>query len=128
MKTAYIEVPRDNWGVVIIYDYDLPDWYDLSEIMGAFGLPERKTRDALNVLAEYNTGMTISRDDIRMSVVFVGAATSESQWWDTLAHEMKHVADAILSYYDVVYDSEDAAYLTGYLMQKAVNHFGEPCR
>lgn len=128
MKTAYIEVPRDNWGIVIVYDYDLPDWYDMSEIMATFGLTEKRTREALNVLAEYNTGMTISRDDIRMSIVFIGAATSEDQWWDTMAHEMKHVADAILSYYDVEYDGEDAAYLTGYLMQKTVNRFGKPCR
>ncbi len=128
MKTEYIEVPRDNWGIVIVYDYDLPDYYDMSEIMKSFGLTENKSREALNVLAKYNTGMTISRDDICMSVVFIGAATSEEQWWDTLAHEMKHVADAILSYYDVMYDGEDAAYLTGYLMQKAVNRFGKPCK
>ena len=128
MKTEYFEIPEDNWGVVLVYDYDIMDWYDLEAIMESFKLPKHKIKEALKVLSNLNTGMTISRYDIRMSVVFISDATSEEEWWNTAAHESKHVADAIIDYYNVVHDSEDAAYLTGFMMEQLINLFGEPCR
>ena len=77
MKTEYIEIPQDNWGIVIIYDYDNMDWYDLAAVMESFKLPIHKIKEALDVLSEPNTGMTISRFDIRMSAMFISNATSE---------------------------------------------------
>lgn len=127
MKTGYFEIPEDNWGVVLVYDYDLLDWYDLANIMESFGLQEHKIKEALKVLSRYNTGMTLSRYDIQMSVIFISDATSEKEWYNTAFHECKHVADAILDYYDVEHDSEDAAYLTGYMAGQIIDTFGEPC-
>lgn len=127
MKTKYIEIPRDNWGIVIVHSYDDTDFYDLAAVMESFNLPDYKIDEALDVLSEPNTGMTISRFDIRMSVMFISYATSEKQWYNTIFHECKHVADAILDYYDVKYDSEEAAYLTGFIAEKIIDLFGEPC-
>ena len=127
MKTAYMEIPEDNWGVVIVYDYGLLDWYDMEAIMKSFNMSDRKIKEAIRVLSEPNTGMTISRFDIRMSVMFISDATSEKQWYNTVFHECKHVADAIMDYYDVIYDSEEAAYLTGYIAEQIIDIFGEPC-
>lgn len=127
MKTEYIEIPQDNWGIVIIYDYDDTDWYDLAAVMESFKLQPHKIEEALDVLSEPNTGMTISRFDIRMSAMFISNATSEKQWYNTAFHECKHVADAILDYYGVRYDSEEAAYLTGFMAEQIIDLFGEPC-
>lgn len=127
MKTEYIEIPQDNWGIVIIYDYDHMDWYDLAAVMESFKLPIHKIEEALDVLSEPNTGMTISRFDIRMSAMFISNATSEKEWYNTAFHECKHVADAILDYYGVRYDSEEAAYLTGFMAEQIIDLFGEPC-
>lgn len=127
MKTKYFEIPEDNWGVVVVYDYDVMDWYDLDAIMESFNLPRHKRKEAIRVLSELNTGMTISRFDIRMSIMFISDATSEKQWYNTAFHECKHVADAILEYYDVVYDSEEAAHLTGFMSEQIIDLFGEPC-
>ena len=127
MKTEYIEIPQDNWGIVIIYDYDDTDWYDLAAVMESFKLQPHKIEKALDVLSKRNTGMTISRFDIRMSVMFISNATSEKQWYNTAFHECKHVADAILDYYGVRYDSEEAAYLTGFIAEQIIDLFGEPC-
>lgn len=127
MKTEYIEIPQDNWGIVIIYDYDDTDWYDLAAVMESFKLQPHKIEEALDVLSKPNTGMTISRFDIRMSVMFISNATSEKEWYNTAFHECKHVADAILDYYGVRYDSEEAAYLTGFMAEQIIDLFGEPC-
>lgn len=52
-----------------------------------------------------------------MSVVCIGNATSLEQWWDTLSHEIDHLQDAIMQYYDVSSGTEEAAYLQGYIMR-----------
>ena len=129
MRQEYIEIPDNKWGVVVVFDFDTnTEYVELMAIMRSFGLSQAKARKALNILSNYNTGMTLSIEDLRMSVVFVSETTSESEFWDTAIHEIKHVADHIIAYYDVKWDSEDAAYLTGFLTKQLVELIGEPCR
>lgn len=128
MQTAYIDVDN-RWGVIICYDFDDSDEEDMRAIMRSFGMKEKSVRRAMHILASYNTGMCVSRDDIRMSCIFIGAATSEDQFWDTLAHELlDHCQRAIIDYYGVDYVGEESAWLTGFLMRKAVQQIGSPCR
>ena len=128
METRYIDIPNKKWGVVVIYDFDHSDSDDLAAIMGSFGMNIRNTNKALNILSNFNTGMAVSKDSLRMSAIFVGNATSASEWWATAIHELKHVADAIIDYYGVDWDSEDAAYLTGYMTKELVETVGYPCK
>ena len=55
-----------------------------------------------------------------MSVMCIGDATDEEQWWDTLSHEIDHLQDAVMQYYDVEPGTEDAAWLQGYIMRLIV--------
>lgn len=126
MRTEYINVD-DKWGVIVCYDYSTRDFDDLFAIMRSFGMSEKKSKEALNVLEERNTGMCISNDGIRMSAIFVSNATSPSEWWSTALHELRHSADAIISYYGVENNGEDAAYLTGFLTKELVESVGHPC-
>lgn len=52
-----------------------------------------------------------------MSVMCIGDATDEEQWWDTLDHEIDHLQYTIMLYYDVEPGTEEAAYLQGYIMR-----------
>lgn len=127
MKTKYIDVDG-YWGIVIVYDFDVrKDWYELEATMDSFGMDERKIQKSMKILSQKNTGMAISRDDLRMSAIYLADTTSTDEFWSTAIHECKHVADAIIDYYGVVWDSEDAAYLTGYLTKEMVLLLGEPC-
>ena len=126
METKYIDVDG-YWGVIVCYDYGFNDYDDIWSICRSFGLSNKKTNKALRVLSEMNTGMTISNYDIRMSVVFISKATSESEWWSTCIHELKHVTDAIIDYYDKDWDGEPSAYLNGFLMKRVVEEITEPC-
>ena len=128
MNTGYIDV-NGYWGVVMCYDLRRLDEYEIRNIMMSFGMRGEELDDAIDVLLyKANTGLCISRSDIRMSLIFIGNATGGDQWWDTTAHELLyHAACAIWDYYDVPYGSEDAAWTVGYLMRKAVQLLGEPC-
>lgn len=126
VKTKYIDVDG-YWGIIVNYDYDFMDFDDLWAVMRSFGLTSKNADKALKVLENYNTGMAISNADIRMSAIFVSHATNPSEWWSTMIHEAKHVADAIIDHYGVDWDGEDAAYLTGFITKKIVEAVGEPC-
>lgn len=71
-----------------------------------------------------NKGLTYSNTDLRMSVMCISHTSSKEQWWDTLAHEVDHLQNTILDYYDVEPGTEDAAWLQGYLMRKIVECLG----
>lgn len=127
MKTRYIDVGEGKWGIVLIFDFTVDDGQDMAAIMRSFGMSGKSTKKALYILSCYDTGMTVSQDELRMSAVFIGKASSRSQWWNTVNHEMLHVGTAVIDYYGEDYDGEPAAYLQGYLMQRVVEEIAEPC-
>ena len=128
MVTRYVDVPRYRWGVLVMYDIDVSeDGEDLYAIMRSFGMKIRDVERSLRILATLNSGMALTQDDLRMSCIFIGRASEPSQFWNTLSHEIKHVTDAIVAYYDLPCDGEDAAMLDGYIMQECVEKLSEPC-
>lgn len=68
-------------------------------------------------LGKKDSGFTHTDYNKKRSIVGISNTTDESQFFNTLVHELKHVQSHICKYYDVDEDSEDAAYLIGYLMQ-----------
>lgn len=128
MEQVYLKFPQNEWGVVVVLNFDTEYEHDiLVEQMRSFGMPIRNAEKALMILSKYNTGMAISNETLRMSAIYISETTTPSQFWDTCAHELAHVVVAIIDAYDVPYYSEDAAYLTGYLMRQLVKKIGEPC-
>lgn len=147
MKSEYIDV-KGKWGIVVCYDLMRKDVREMRALMEAVGMDDDSTDgymrvsvyprgenvevgidEALRMLLYHkNTGMCITNMDLNMSLVFIGEADSEDQWWDTLAHEvLDHAKVAILDYYHVPLRSEDSAWLTGYLMRKVVQLIAPPC-
>ena len=129
MKSEYIDVDG-YWGIVVCYDLQPLDEYEMRSQMIAFGMRGQNIEKAIDIVLYHdNSGMCVSSFPLRMSLVFVGNATSKEQWWDTLAHEvLDHAKVAICDYYDVSFHGEDAAWLTGYLMRNVVQLIGEPCK
>lgn len=69
-------------------------------------------------LGKYNTGFTHTDFTKRRSIVAISPTTSKEQFLNTVAHEIKHLQSHICRYYNVDEDSEEAAYLIGYVAQK----------
>ena len=128
MKAKYINV-KDRWGIVVCYDLMRRDVHEMRALMESVGMEDEDIDEALRTLLYHkNTGMCISQPALAMSLVFVGEATSEDQWWDTMAHEiLDHAKVAILDYYHVPLRGEDSAWLTGFLMRKVVQLIAPPC-
>lgn len=129
MKQTYIGFPKQEWGIAVVFDFDVDAEYDvLFEQMRSFGLSERNIRKSLDILSNYNTGMAVANDTLKMSAIYISNATSPSQWWDSALHELTHVTASIIRHYGVGYDTEETAYLVGYLTKELVELLGEPCR
>ena len=65
-----------------------------------------------------DVGFTHTDSRKRTSIIGIAATSSQEQFLNTLVHEAKHVQSHICAYYNVPEDSEQAAYLIGYLIQK----------
>lgn len=129
MKQTYLKFPQNEWGVVVVFDFDVKLNYDIMyEQLRSFGMKPYNIKKALNILSAYNTGMHISSDKLRMSAVYISNSTEPSEWWDTASHELAHTVVSIIDHYNVPYWSEDAAYLSGFLMKQLVEQVAEPCR
>lgn len=126
MERAYLDVDS-KWGVLVCYNYDTLDFDEIWAICKSLGMSDIGVKKALHILSMYNTGMTVSDENLRMSAIFISKATRPSEWWSTAVHELKHTADAIIRYYGVDWDGEDAAYLTGFLTKQLVEKVSEPC-
>lgn len=72
---------------------------------------------------ELNQGFTYSDTNKRKSIVVIGLTDSLEQFYNTVVHEAKHLQSTICKYYDVSEDSEDAAYLIGYIVMKMSRKF-----
>ena len=128
MKSEYIDV-KGKWGIVVCYDLMRKDVREMRALMESVGVEDEETDGYLRMLLYHkNKGLCISNMELAMSLVFIGEAESEDQWWDTMAHEvLDHAKIAILDYYHVPLRGEDSAWLTGFLMRKVVQLIAPPC-
>ena len=74
-------------------------------------------------LGQDNAGFTHTDFSKKLSIVGIGITTSKKQFINTISHEAKHLQSHICQYYQVSEDSEDAAYLLGYIMMKMYEVF-----
>lgn len=118
MSTQYIELGAEGWHVVIYYNVSTEDFYEIAEVLSIYGCSEKMVNDTYRVLKRRNTGFTFTNFEERTSIVCIGQATQASQFLNTTIHEAKHVQSHICQYYDIEEDSEEAAYLIGYMVSR----------
>ena len=116
MIAQYIKV--GDWNLLIYYNASLDNRTELEDALLSLGASKKEIRKALQVLRYKNTGFTFSSSDQRMSIVCIGKAVNNQQFLDTIVHELKHVQSHICEFYDVKENSEEAAYLIGYMIQR----------
>jgi hypothetical protein len=119
MYKHYLDI-AGKWAFIFAYNIGEENLDEVGEWIMALGAKPREIRRMKKLLRRLNKGFTFSSSSLRMSVLVVGGATSMEQWWDTLSHEIDHLQDTIMDYYDVEPGTEDAAWLQGYIMRLIV--------
>jgi len=107
-------IGKRDWWVMVYYDVRTPDDFQKAEgALMAAGCPEYMRSEALAKLHEWNRGYTFSDLGNRTSILLIGKATDASQMFDSIVHEMKHLAEHVGEYYGVNPREELSAYLQG---------------
>ena len=118
MIKATIDV-AGYWSIVLFVDVDY-DNFDIIESSLTNILAPISVIDEIydKISYKYNAGVTFTNSDYRTSIICINKTTSREELINTISHEADHVQDAICGYYNVPLDSEQAAYLIGYLVGK----------
>jgi threonyl-tRNA synthetase len=114
--------------VLVNYGVHEEDFLEVEDALKQLGCNRYDIRRSLKVLTRENTGFTFSNSEYKMSIICVGPSSDVSQFVNTSIHEAKHVQSHICSYYGIPEDSEDAAYLIGYLVQRMYKMFSKIIR
>ena len=119
MYKHYLDI-AGKWAFIFAYKIGKDNLDEIGEWIEALGASRKEIKRTQRLLQTPNKGFTFSKESLRMSVVCIGNTTSLEQWWDTLSHEIDHLQDAVMQYYDVEAGTEDAAWLQGYIMRLIV--------
>lgn len=115
MTKQYLSIDG-TWNVLMCYDVQTED--DLREVLGymlSLGASDEQVRSAAETLGRWNGGITFSSFADRMSVVAIGRAVTDTEFYNTIDHEIDHIQDHVANYYGVQLGTEEAAYLQGYI-------------
>ena len=79
---------------------------------------------AYNVyLGKQDRGFTHTDFNKRISIIGISDYSSIGELLDTITHEVKHLVSHICKYYNINEDSENASYLTGYVIKNMYKVF-----
>ena len=107
------------WSIVLFVDVDYDNFDIIESALTNILAPISVIDEMYNKISyKYDSGVTFSNPDYRTSIVCINKATSREELINTISHEADHIQDTICKYYDVPLDSEQAAYLIGYLVGK----------
>lgn len=118
MAAQYIQLGDRGWNILVYYNADSSDFIEIEDSLIQLDCPEEDVDRVYQLLKHYNTGFTFSNTDYKMSIVCISKATNSSQFVSTCVHEAKHVQSHICSYYNISENSEEAAYLIGYMVKR----------
>lgn len=125
MIAQYISLGNRDWNVLVYYGVHEEDFIEVEDALKQLGCSRSDVHKSLKVLTRKNTGFTFTNSEYKMSIICIGPSADVSQFVNTAIHEAKHVQSHICSYYDIPEDSEDAAYLIGYLVQRMYKMFSK---
>ena len=107
------------WSIVLFVDVDYNKFDIIEAALTNILAPISVIDEIYNKISyEFNSGVTFTNSDFRTSIVCINKATSREELINSISHEADHVQDDICRYYNVPLDSEQAAYLIGYLVGK----------
>ena len=111
------------WRVILFVDVDYDKFDIIESALTDILAPIKSIDDIYNRIAyKFDSGVTFTNSEFRTSVVCINKTTSREELINTISHEADHIQTAICKYYDVPLESEDAAYLIGYLVSEMYYH------
>lgn len=106
-------IPSDWWVMAYYNVRSEEDLEDVGNALKTVGLDKELIIDAIRVLSTPNSGYTLTINKLSTSIVVLSTATNRKEFFDTFAHELKHLTEHIGSAFGFDSESEDSAWLQG---------------
>lgn len=118
MIKQYVYINQYDWHVTIIYNANR-DLSAVAEELWYAECPSYIARHALSkVIVKKNSGICFTNDKLHASIICVTEADSAYELINTIVHEIKHLQSHICSYYGISEKGEEAAYLSGNIVEE----------
>ena len=109
---------KDYWTIIIFLNIN----YNKYNIIEDELLNLNASYDVIDEIYDtisfrFNTAFTYSNPRLRTSIVGINKTTDIGEMLDSIVHEIDHIQAEICKYYNVPLNSEDAAYLIGYIIK-----------
>ena len=107
------------WSIVLFVDVDYDRFNIIESALTNILAPISVIDEIYDTISyKLDSGVTFTNSDYKTSVVCINKASTKEELINTISHEADHVQTDICKYYNVPLDSEQAAYLIGYLIGK----------
>lgn len=116
-------IEKYHWFADVYYTVTCRNAQEVASKMYQLGAQPReisKVWENMNC-GNIDNGLTFSNITERHSLVVIGNSSDDTEFMNSLAHELHHLVSHICGAYDISMDSEEACYLTGETMGKMVS-------
>ena len=109
---------KDYWTIIIFLNIN----YNKYNIIEDELLKLNASYDVIDeiydtISFDYNKAFAYTNLKLRTSLIGINKTTDIEEMLDSIVHEVDHVQADICEYYNVPLNSEDAAYLIGYIIK-----------
>ena len=109
---------KDYWTIIIFININYDKFYIIEDELLNINASYNIIDEIYNTISfKCNMAFAYTNPKLRISIVGINKVTDIEEMLDSIIHEVDHVQADICEYYNVPLNSEDAAYLIGYIIK-----------
>lgn len=115
---------KTYWTIIVYYNVDYNRFYVIEKDLRRIDTPLEDIGDIIAKMeSNYAKGVSITNPVYKTSIVLINKHCNKYDFINTIFHEVYHVHSAIFKYYSLTLNSEPAAELIGYIIEKMYRVF-----
>lgn len=109
---------KDYWTIIIFLNIDYNKYNIIEDELLDLNASYNVIDEIYDTISfDYNKAFAYTNRKLRTSIIGINKTTDIGEMLDSIVHEIDHIQAEICEYYDVTLNSEDAAYLIGYIIK-----------
>lgn len=114
----------DKWLVRVMYSMHHDDTIEAMEALHELKCPRNEAIRAYSIISSgMNKGFTYTNHLLCTTLIYIGVSSEKGEFINTVVHEAKHAQSNICEHYKIKENSEEAAELIAYIVQKMWEDF-----
>ena len=109
---------NNYWKVIVYYNIDYNFFNYVENDLLYYGTPVESIKRIYNNMRTTAKAFTYSNDKYRISIVGFNIHFYKYGYINSIVHEAEHIKQAMLDYYNISDDGENAAYTIAYIATK----------